>query len=471
MMQGRAARLWMLLLVGLCAVLAGCGGDVQTGDGADDGGKVLRLGESRTYWQDFVLTSEIKTWDQPDLFEEDGKYGFRLRKTGEIVVPAEYDAYHAFRNGYGAVRQKTDDGYDWQYVDIRGNVLDYDYIRGFYGLTSIVSKDDKYGVINTESQVIVPLIYDEMYHTGDYDADGRYISYVCAVRDGSWYWLDLQQGYEASFEPIVEGKEYDRMLDLDGLMLVNDMLLVDGVAQPNGSDFPICALQGLEFDLYDQNGNVGRCHGELISGAYEGELFVSFAEHPYSGYWGDEENCYFALPAGAADPFAAIELTAIEDDAACADAVNAYLAEQGVANTEVRYGGYIGDFAGDGKTGALIEISDVYRDDYVSWRKMMLEYTGSDMAYSREPVAKMQQDEIGFVNAILYIPDIAVPTGYRARLSEVWQHFDVDYMTGHIYFVADVDGDAVAECITDRHYYEYRDYGIAEIVEMAEVAE
>lgn len=454
-----------LLLAVLCAGLAGCGGDVQT----DDSGKMVTLGETHTYWEDFVLTPEIRDWDQPDLFEEDGKYGFRLRKTGEIVVPAEYDAYHAFRYGYGGVRQKTDDGYNWQYVDIRGNVLDYDYIQGFHGLTSIVSKDGKYGVINTDSQVIVPLVYDEMYETGDYDADGNYRSCVCAVRDGHWYWLDLQQGYEASYEPVRAGKEYDRVLDLDGLLLVNDMLLVDGVAQPNGPDFPICALQGLEFDLYDQNGKVGRYHGELTSGTYEGELFVSFAERPYSGdwsgNWSDKENCYFALPAGMPDPLAGVEVTAIGDGTAYADAVNAYLAEQGVANTEVRYGGYIGDFAGDGKTGALIEISDVYRDDYDIWQEMMLEYTGSDRRYRNEPVAKMQQEEIGFVNAVLYIPDIAVPTEYLAKVSDVWQHFDVDYMTEHVYFVADVDGDGAAECITDRHYYEYRDYGIVEIVE------
>ena len=435
--------LMCLTLISLCA----CG---KEDDSQKTDNTMLAFGETRTYWEDFVLTGDIKDWDQPVPFEENGGWGFKNNKTGEVVVPPIYDNYDAFRYGVGRVRGTVNGEYGWYNVDIHGNILDFDIMSNFYAGTAIVQKDDKYGVINSESQLIVPLVYDEIYPSYVYDEEtGESKRCTYAVRDGQWVRLDLTEGYEATYELAVEGKEYDATYSLADyqILIVNDMLLVNGVANVNGIDFPICALEGVEFDCYGRDGKIGRYPCKLTGGLYEGDIMIRLVEGE-----GEKKPEYFAILASDMEPLKPVEMVA--DTEPFMSAVNQHLAANGIENTKIKVTKCLsGDFQGDGKTGVLLEIRDVYRD---------AETGLGEMENWKEK--DFQREKIAFLNMILYFPDIENPEGAFALKANLWQYpFEDHEMTEHIDFVADVDGDGAMEIIIANQYYEYLDYAVSDI--------
>ncbi len=437
-------------------VCALCGCDNEEIQSITDN-RTLVFGETRTYWEDFILTGEIKDWDQPVVFEENGGWGFKNNKTGEVVVPPIYDNYDAFHNGHGRVRGTVNGEYGWYDVDIHGNILDYDMISSFHAGTAIVRKDDKYGVINSESQLIVPLVYDEVFPSYVYDEEtGASKRSTYAVRDGQWVRLDLAEGYEATYEPSVESKEYDAIYSLADaqILVVNDMLLVNGKTQTNTTDFPICALDGVEFDCYSRDGKIGRYPCKLEAGLYEGDIMIRLVEGE-----GEEKLEYFAILASDIAPLKLIQEVADTDP--FMSAVNAHLAANGIENTKIEVRKCLsGDFLGDGKIGVLLEIRDGYRGDSEN-------FYDPDSALWRMRNWKekdFQREKIAFLNMILYFPDIENSEGAFALKANIWQYPYEDHeMTEHIHFVADVDGDGAMEIIIANQYYEYLDYALSDI--------
>lgn len=452
-------RYGLLFLIAACFMaFCGCEKDGNV-ENANLDNRQLVFGETRSYWEGFALTPEIKDWAQPVVFAQDGKWGFKNSKTGEIVVEPLYDNYHAFRNGIGAVRETVDGEFIWRQVDIYGNFLDYDQVSNFYAGTAIVEKDGKYGVINTQSQLIVPLVYDEIFPSYTYDENTKEeIRSTYGVQDGVWAQLNLADGYASVYEPVVEGKEYDSIFSLADhqILVVNHMLLVDGEPQSNSLDFPICALHNIAFDLYGQNEKIGRYTGKLVSGMYEGDVMITFPDYACDYYdFNDEEkeeSAYLAVLASPQSPMVTVEK--ITDYQPYQNVVEDFLQAHHVENTEITFEkGVTGEFLQDGKIGALIEMSDAYRKpegnllEKASWQQ-----------------ADWEKEKVALVNAILYIPDIEHPSVYKEFIANVWQNFDVDYRSEHIYFITDLNGDNMAECVIDNHYYEYRDYAVKEIV-------
>ena len=446
--KNRWRSLALTALAGLLLVsLSACG---KEDDSQNTDNTILAFGETRTYWEGFVLTGDIKDWDVPGPFEENGGWGFKNHKTGEVVVPPIYDNYDAFHNGYGRVRGTVNGEYGWYDVDIHGNILDYDMVSSFHAGTAIVRKDDKYGVINSESQLIVPLVYDEIYPSYVYEeGTGGEKRCTYAVRDGKWYRLDLAEGYEATYESRVEGKEYDAVYGLADyqILIVNDMLLINGEADVNGIDFPICALEGVEFDCYNQDGKLGRYPCKLSAGLYEGDIMIRLVEGE-----GEEKPEYFAVLASDMEPLKPIETVADTDR--FMPAASAYLAANGIENTKIEVTKCLsGDFLGNGKIGVLLEIKDGYRD---------AETGLGEMENWKEK--DFQREKIAFLNMILYFPDMENPEGVFALKANLWQYPDEDHeMTEHIDFVADVDGDGAMEIVIANQYYEYLDYAVSDI--------
>lgn len=460
MWQNKQKRKWSFLrcgiLIGMLAViLCACGKEVEP-SAVDN--QTLAFGETRTYWEDFVLTGEIKDWDQPVVFEENGGWGFKNNKTGEVVVPPIYDNYDAFHNGHGRVRGTVNGEYGWYDVDIHGNILDFDIVSNFYAGTAIVRKDNKYGVINSESQLIVPLVYDEIYPSYVYDEEtDKEKRSTYAVRDGKWVRLDLTEGYEAAYEMVSEGKEYDATYALADyqILVVDDMLLVNGEARANGAGFPICALEGIEFDCYNQEGKIGRYPCKLKGGLYEGDIMISFEGDDYEQV---EDPGYFAVLASDQAPLKPIQ--EITDTDQFMPAVNQYLVANGIENTKIEVTKCLsGDFLGDGKTGVLLEIRDAYRnpEDY--------HMPGTELGKMENWTEKdFQREKIAFLNMIFYFPDVENPEGAFALKANLWQYpYDDHEMTEHIDFVADVDGDGAMEIIIANQYYEYLDYAVSDI--------
>ncbi len=101
------------------------------------------------------------------IFKENGKYGFKLRSTGEIVIPLKYDAAYDFREGLAAV----DLNGKWGFIDKTGkDVIPFKYDNGGYFCDGLVNVklNGKLGYIDKTGKEVIPFKYDG----GSYFYDG-----------------------------------------------------------------------------------------------------------------------------------------------------------------------------------------------------------------------------------------------------------------------------------------------------------
>ena len=148
------------------------------------------------------------------------KFGFRLKSTGETVIPIEYDyCEHSFHEGMAMVKRHHDVGfidktgeevvpleyYDAKpfceglavvytetgagYVDRTGRVvtpLNYVIAESFSdGLASVMSlKECKFGFINNKGEVVIPYKYDD---AGSFN-NGK----VLVELNGEKFWIDKE---------------------------------------------------------------------------------------------------------------------------------------------------------------------------------------------------------------------------------------------------------------------------------------
>lgn len=100
------------------------------------------------------LDNEIESYE-----DGNGKYGYKLKTTGEILIPAKYDHSWPFREGLAHVRLNGKFGF----VDKSGNEiipLKYDMTDFFSEGLTIVELNGKYGFIDKTGKVVIPFIYD-----------------------------------------------------------------------------------------------------------------------------------------------------------------------------------------------------------------------------------------------------------------------------------------------------------------------
>ena len=92
--------------------------------------------------------------------DEKGKCGFKLRSTGEIVIPLKYDDAYDFREGLVVVKLNG----KWGFIDKTGKEitpLKYDDVR-VYGMNEgmvAVEFNDRYGYIDHTGKEITPIKY------------------------------------------------------------------------------------------------------------------------------------------------------------------------------------------------------------------------------------------------------------------------------------------------------------------------
>lgn len=407
-------------------------------------------GSIQTPFPNFRVTPDVKREDYPVIINQGGKVGYK-NKDGKIIVEPIYGFAHEFWNGVGHVRiDNTDGTYTWKSIDINGNIYEYDSVDGFhYGLSS-VSKDGKYGFINYNGELVVPLSYDKLHNA--YTKDGR-SSY--AIKDSKFVYLDLKNGFEEVFEKYIpnNNSKYKRTIDLKeyNLTVVNDMLLVNNQSDPVGIEFPLTILQGLYFDLFTLDKKLGTYKAKLNEGNYEGEVFVTFPEYN-SPLVNDNYEEYYALLSNLNSN--SQEVTRLEKTDKYLDTVKQYLKDNSLENTPISINNaFEGDFAGNGVKGVVLEINDLYRKE-----QMPKPYVEN---WTEE---KFITGKTAFVNAILIIDDIKKPLDYRALKCNIWKHLDdVKYKTEDILFIANLDHDPQLEMIISNNYYEYRDYSIVDL--------
>ena len=99
------------------------------------------------------------------VFSQHGKKGFYDPFTGEIVVPAQFDA--VFRDYVADTLTPVRKGEHWAYVDTQGKAhtaWEFDQVSLFLydDSLAIVGKGGRYGMIDRHGETIVPLQYERM---------------------------------------------------------------------------------------------------------------------------------------------------------------------------------------------------------------------------------------------------------------------------------------------------------------------
>lgn len=115
-----------------------------------------------------------------------GKIGF-IDKTGQLVIPCDYDERAYFCDGLCGVKK---DG-KWGYIDQAGNaVIPFMYDNAYgsgNGLASVV-KDGKCGLVDYKNNIVVPLEYDDISSYEDgiaYGIKGGIVYLISGYRQGN----------------------------------------------------------------------------------------------------------------------------------------------------------------------------------------------------------------------------------------------------------------------------------------------
>jgi len=103
-------------------------------------------------------------------FSEDGKWGFK--KKDEIIIQPVFDLVRAFDGNCARVCKNK----KWGLIDAQGKYLSeimYDSIRPIHSYKdalqyNFVYLDGKKGIITTDGQVTVPVIYDDIKNNGEF---------------------------------------------------------------------------------------------------------------------------------------------------------------------------------------------------------------------------------------------------------------------------------------------------------------
>lgn len=97
-----------------------------------------------------------------ETVEDNGKFGFKLKQTGDVIIPIKYSSAGSFINGLAKVRI----GEKYGLINKIGKIVvpfEYDEIQQYPndGLR-VVSKDNKEGVIDLKGNIVIPIEYDNL---------------------------------------------------------------------------------------------------------------------------------------------------------------------------------------------------------------------------------------------------------------------------------------------------------------------
>jgi len=95
--------------------------------------------------------------------DTNGLNGF-IDKTGKEVIPLKYHWIGHFNNGLAPFAQQVDDDYYLGYLDEYGNELEKNHETNakYYGGLYTDKQDDKYGLLNSKGEIVVPYIYNNI---------------------------------------------------------------------------------------------------------------------------------------------------------------------------------------------------------------------------------------------------------------------------------------------------------------------
>ena len=121
-------------------------------------------------------------------FAKDGKWGVAKKHNGEVLIKPEYEDIDNFYEGYAVI--KKDDKYGA--VDEQFNIViepTWDYMSQFHlGYAVVMAKNKKFGVIDVNGKIIIkPLYYDYIS-----SFDDNFVANAKNIKDGKDVLIDLR---------------------------------------------------------------------------------------------------------------------------------------------------------------------------------------------------------------------------------------------------------------------------------------
>lgn len=165
------------------------------------------------------------------VFSQDGKYGYKSNTTGEIVIPAIYQAASLFNEEHAVVLYNN-------YFHVIKNPLiyciTYDILDTYTGIKgiSLAMENGKYGYVTTSGTEVVPLEYDSVAVVSDTNFLGYKGDEVFSIdsSSGTSQTALLKSGYQKDHEAVFvsEIKNYDYVGEFhDGIALVGNSRPLD----------------------------------------------------------------------------------------------------------------------------------------------------------------------------------------------------------------------------------------------------
>jgi hypothetical protein len=111
--------------------------------------------QAQTTKQETLREKQPKTtnteidWKDLEPYAPNGKYGFKHKKTGKVVIPIEYDDAESFSEGLARVKKNG----KWGFIDKTGKVVipfEYDWVYSFSEGLAEVEKNGEYFGINKQ---------------------------------------------------------------------------------------------------------------------------------------------------------------------------------------------------------------------------------------------------------------------------------------------------------------------------------
>ena len=116
----------------------------------------------------FIEYPTFKTQDELDIYEDNGRYGFK-DENDKVIVPAGFEQVGHFREGFTWVKL---DYKRYYYLDKNGQpLIDFTFDRCYdfqNGLARVLDRSPKighdgYGYINQKGETVIPLQYKKAY--------------------------------------------------------------------------------------------------------------------------------------------------------------------------------------------------------------------------------------------------------------------------------------------------------------------
>jgi hypothetical protein len=172
----------VLAVVVLGLILAGCGRSpsASTTTAVPEGGQSTTAAPEGATAEPSTTVSTVQNV-YFESFEENGKFGFRLPNTDQVVIPARFDEVGSFSEALCSATVGGKVGV----IDATGAWVvqpQYDRMGGFSEGLAIVVTGDKWGMIDRTGAVAIPVQFEEL----GFFSEGL----ASAVSGGETGWID-----------------------------------------------------------------------------------------------------------------------------------------------------------------------------------------------------------------------------------------------------------------------------------------